>query len=205
MRDENTSNKKIIIILASLMVIIVAIIMINVLRNRGNGDSETDEDETSLEITAEEEAMISRIDSINEYAHKWLEEETIDIAKVVELYDSLIEDMKQHGKIDYIARIIMDRNDALLSKGLKQEALDALKTVDASLFSEPDQYRLYDLIINQAKELNDNATVEEYTKLQDTVADAYWEDYRATEEAVKKWEEEQAAEGQTQEVIEEGE
>ena len=210
MKDEKKSNKAIIIILASLTVVIIVLIaIITVVKlsqgNEGNDNSETDEDETTVDITVDEEALINKMDYINDYARKWLEEETIDVAKVVTMYDSLIEEVKQQGKTDYVVRIIMDRNDALLSKGLKQEALDALKTVDVSSFSEPDQYRVYTMIIDQAKELEDNLTVEEYTKLQEKVADAYWEDYKATEEALKKWEEEQATGGQTKEIVEESE
>ena len=126
---------------------------------------------------------------INKEAQALLNTEPVDIKKINELYDSGIAFAVSKGRNDYIVSFYNSRNDALVAKGLKQEALDALLTVDINSLGQPDQYRYYTKIIELAQELNDNTTVTKYQELRAPTEEAFKADYEATENAVKQYEE----------------
>ena len=126
---------------------------------------------------------------INKEAQALLNTEPVDIKKINELYDSGIAFAVSKGRNDYIVSFYNSRNDALVAKGLKQEALDALLTVDINSLGQPDQYRYYTKVIELAQELNDNATATKYQELRAPTEEAYRADYEATENAIKQYEE----------------
>ena len=199
------SNNLLIIILSLLGLIIsgllIAILFINKpIKPVENPDEETVKYDEDGDIIEEEKYELEPKDldaieinqkyqDINKQAQELLNSNPVDVKKINELYDSGIEFAISKGRNDYIISFYNSRNDALVAKGLKREALDALITVDVSSLDQPDQYRYYTAVIELAEELNDNATVSKYQELRAPTEEAYRADYEATEEAIRRYEE----------------
>ena len=220
------SNKLLAIVLSCLglliIILTIAIVLVNqpreitddkveeIIKHDEDGDI-IEEEQYELSPEALDAIEINqRYQSINEEAQKLLNSDPVDIKKINELYDSGIAFAVSKGRNDYIVSFYNSRNKALVTKGLKREALDALLTVDVSTLGQPDQYRYYTSVIELATELNDHATVVKYQELRAPTEAAYMSDYNATEEAIKRYEEnkrewqEQAEQEEQQDPNEEG-
>lgn len=138
------------------------------------------------EKVLKEKQLIDEVYRINEGVQQSLDKESVDMDTINQLYAAGVAKAIELDRTDYVIVITNDVTGALLSKGLKRESLDILLSVDFSLFSEPNQYRFYDRIIELAKELNDSEVVAKYQTLRSQVEPEYMAEYEATQEAAKR-------------------
>lgn len=148
-----------------------------------------DDNETvceSDEAVLREKQLVDESSRVEEAVWRLLDQEPVDVDAINKLYDDAVAKALELDRKDYIIVFANNRNRALLSKGLKREALDALLAIDFDLFLGPDQYRLYTKIIDLATELNDAEILNEYQALRAKVEEDYMVDYRNTEEAARR-------------------
>ena len=186
------NNKIMVIILSCLGVLAiglaVGLIVVNVTsRNEekavANSERETDDwVELDTEITRGLVDARSQINTIDEKDSSYA-------SKISELYDPLIKMAVDNARLDYMITMVVEKSTILESKGYKREALDALASQDYSSLSGPDRYRMYDRMVKLADELGEVETANQYRELQKAVESEYWADYNATEEAVKRYQE----------------
>lgn len=195
-----TNNKFLIIILSVLGLIVVAltvsiiVVKLNppVQEETSTENEEEEEEDYPLywEGMSEEEFTESQLHELELNLHdqtmELLSRQPADVSAVNKLYDSAIAKALEEDRTDYIISYIDQRTEDYLSFGLTRAALDAMLTTDFSIFSEPDQYRLYTKVIELAEELNDTAVLSEYKALQKSVEAAYQADYNATAEAARR-------------------
>ncbi|MBR2839824.1 hypothetical protein IKE82_00620 [Candidatus Saccharibacteria bacterium] len=205
---ENNTNKKLLYVLIGLGLFIVGLVIaiVVVKINSQNSESEystVEEDEPVEEWAKEDDEIVSQFEAMREEVLTLLEEDPVNVTKINELYDEAKSMVLTKNRKDYIVTLTNERNSFLLSKGLKNEALDALTKGDYSMLLGPDQYRIYAKIIEQAEELGNTEVATRYRELQSEVADEYEADYKATEDALKDYEAQEMAEIEAMEAEEE--
>lgn len=196
-------NKHLAVILSILgciiIILITAIVIVNINSSspqeepqiaEEDEEDEEEDDELYWEGMSEEEFNEAQLHELEMNLHSQtleiLGKNPSNVAEVNKLYDSAIAKALELGRSDYVISFIDQRKEDLLSFGLTREALDAMLTTNFSLFSEPDQYRLYTEVIELAEELNDKTVLSEYKALQKSVEAAYQADYEATAEAAAR-------------------
>lgn len=199
MDDSNSKNtldkfnKKTMIIIASCLCVLAVGLIISLIVVRinsqneeetiTNSERETDDwVELDTEITRGLVDARSQINAIDEKDSSYA-------SKISELYDPLIKMAVDNARLDYMITMVVEKSTILESKGYKREALEALASQDYSSLSGPDRYRMYNRMVKLADELGEVETANQYRELQKAVESEYWADYNATEEAVKRYQE----------------
>ena len=187
-RMRSGNEKHLVGVLAGLGVVIVGLVVVIVVVNTKRNDDIRDELEQGIEESyiRDDQKLTARVLGIKEEAKKILKAKPVDFDKFDELFDSGIEMALEMNRIDYVPVLTNDRYDLLMGAGYKKEALEALKKGDYDVLSEPDRYRLYEKIIELAKELGDDNILSEYSSKQENVAGAYWADYHAHEKSLNE-------------------
>ena len=113
----------------------------------------------------QDSSLATGLDLANKEASALLAEEPVDVNRVDQAYG----DIKFHAtaieREDYLATILSDEANLFLSKGLKQEALNVLKSVDMDKLDVFAQKEMCDKIIGLANELGDGETVAKYNEI----------------------------------------
>ena len=112
------------------------------------------------------------------------------------LYNPVINTYLGEGDFASAQTFILLRNDNLISRDFKKEALDALLAIDYNIFPEVIQNRYYNKIINLAKELNEKDIEEKYQVLADKTKAAVEAASRASAEWAEKMQSQGVEEGQ---------
>lgn len=204
-------NKSLTIILASLCCVAIALAVI-VIVNHFNTTSETSTDSSSKlsNLSEEEKALYESytnyVETYNQTkakAAELLAQEPIDVQAIISLYTERINQCLANNELDRASSYISAERTDLLSKNFKKEALDALISIDYSVFNEVEQHRRYTNIISLAKELDENEIVSKYEPLAAKTKAAYDANYAA---AAKVATEEIIIENdESEEIIMEGE
>lgn len=193
-KKKQPRKLSLIIVLVSLCVVIIALVVgIIALVNNANRTNEKNSALAEFEEKWEEgsEDLNDRLMSANIEAQTLASQEPIDVTKINELYDAVFTQAFLRDRKDYMLPIIKAENDLLLAHGLKQEALQVLRSINYEILAEPDQYRVYAMIIELAGELGDTEMVTQYQDLQKGVEEAYLENQQFTEEYLKSVQQQQ--------------
>ena len=213
-KKSSVNEKHLLVGLFCLLVIIVGLVMAIVVVNKNQDDNEPTEElvdetdelacyyddeeeeegtcEDDIELNRSESEMVKAVEKIEKEEQAMADRGSVDVGKINHMYDDGIKKATELGRSDYVFVLVSARTDFLKENGLQKEALDALLKTDFDLFLDPDKYRLYSEIIEIADDLKETEISSRYRQLQKTVADEYWADYRGTEEAAKKYQEEQS-------------
>ena len=192
--EKSINNKHLILILSVLGAIIVALVIAIIVVNVNTPTKEeptVTEEERELywddmsEEELEEAHFLEEWYSIKDQVGKLLEEENVDTETINKLYYDAIEKEISNKRLDHAYSYIIEWKNNLLSKDLKQEALDGLVKVNYEAFYAPDQYRLYKELIDLADSLGDSSTKQKYEALLAGVEAAYNEDSQITENALQ--------------------
>lgn len=180
---EKTSNNKVLVgILVVLGLVIVGlgagIAIVNLNNNAGQ-----DEEVATTEEQKAYYDYVNDFDKVKEKAKELLSQSPVDATALVNLYDPYIEQCLADGAVDRASAYIQERNQNLISAGLKKEALDELTKIDYSVFNEPEQYRYYSMIVELAKELGESGVVAQYEPLMTKTKEAWDRNYAAAERA----------------------
>lgn len=195
MNEGHVSHEKrnlliILVILCVLAVVLSVLVVINVV-NQSTGEevdhtsSRPDVSEMSKE-DIEYYNYVDDYDAVEAQVKKMLSQSPIDADGIRDLYISKINQYANNGEIDRATSFIYAMVDAFSSKGLKQEALDAMLTIDLSIYEEPEQYRQYTNIIELAQEVGDQETEEKYKALREEVRELYEIDDGISKDAEKE-------------------
>jgi hypothetical protein len=169
-------NQVLILILSILLLVGVGLAIGNIiLVNHSNpntpsqDNAQSDVTTSTTPMTEEEQAKFNHFQNqykeITEAANAILSKEDVVASDILEIYNPVINQYLNEGDYSDAQIYILWRNDNLLSKGFKKEALDALKSVDWSIFPDNLKHRHYQKIVDLAKEIGDNETVAEYEAL----------------------------------------
>lgn len=197
-KPNKFNNKHLIIVLSILVCAIIALTTAIIIAKVNAPVQEEpvaeEEDEETYDLYWEgmsedeyQEAQLAELEAtLHDQTSQLLNQQPPDIDAVNKIYDSAIATALEQGRKDYIISFTDQRKDDFLAFGLTQAALDAMLTTDFSIFSEPDQYRLYTEVVELAEELNNSTVLEKYKALQKSVEAAYQADYNATAEAAAR-------------------
>ena len=181
-RDIGKSNKILIGVLAGLLLVIVGltvgVVAIHLNKNKDVEIADNNEEEIDLEedelfdgetmedakrkMAQDKEWKGIRQDIDNRVA-ELMNSDTVDVDAVNKIYNDGIKKANEFNRHDYVVDLIVSRTSNFKSKGLMQEALDALFTIDPEIFDNVEKYYYYTNIIDIAKELNDQRLISEYT------------------------------------------
>jgi len=176
-------EKGLAIILAALCVVAVVLVGFVIAGFSSEGRELAGETEESEDINYAQEEYKEYVDDFNDVearVQELLNENPVDVNAIRELYAQNIQPLLEYGDYSRANSFIYSEKEALLSKGFKREALDALTEVDYSIFPEPSQYRRYRDIIQLAEELGDTEVIAKYQPLADKTKAAYDANYAAT-------------------------
>lgn len=185
---EVMDSKALVGVLGFLCVVIVGLVVGIVVVNLNQGDSgggngvsydcSVEENVDSEQALSEEEIAASDefaadFNLLEEEADKLFGVEPVDLDAVVSLYEFKIQKYIERGDYRRAALLINTRTAQLVSRGYDQVALDALTPIDFSKYSEVEQYRQYQQIIDIAEKLGKNDVIEKYDTLRAGVKEAF--------------------------------
>ena len=197
---KTSSNKALIGVLVFLCVAIVGLVVGIVVANV-NANYER---ENAWKDGLSEEQIIAQ-GYVNDYndtrakAKELLNRNPVDADAIVRLYKDVINGFISGGNAGRASAYIVAMDEDLLAAGLKERALDELINLDYSSFSGPDQYRHYNRIITQARDLGRDDIVSKYEPLLASVKEIYDANYEASSRAAERGEEIKA---RSQEIVE---
>ena len=203
---DKAKNTGLVLVLVFLIVIIIGLIVgIVFVRNDNNGGDEeepqteeiwTDSSDVSDEEKAKHDRFISIYNDVAKKAEELYSHDKVSADEIMNLYNPVINTYLGEGDFASAQTFILLRNDNLISRGFKKEALDALLAIDYNIFPEVIQNRYYNKIINLAKELNEKDIEEKYQVLADKTKAAVEAASRASAEWAEKMQSQGAEEGQ---------
>lgn len=187
-----SNNRGLIALLCVLVVVIVGLvtgIIIVENNNTAEENSQNEEDEVVyFDTNMDGEGLVAYgeyleyYDEVRAKAKELMEIDPVDIEAVRSLYNEAIAKYAAENGYSEVQAFVLAEKEDLLSGGFKREALDALAVVDYSYFPEPAQHRIYNEIIDLAKELGDAVVVAKYEPL----AEATKEAFESSDEAIRE-------------------
>lgn len=153
-------------------------------------DSETEDSEEIqtydpevLKELEESEALVGgRFNEIKTESEELLKQDPIDADRINRLYNDGIAFASENGRTDYAMTLVLDRVQQLTDVGLKDKALEGTIAVDASVFSDPDKYRFYSIIVDLAEQTGNDEILQEYRPLQSSMKEAFDENANRIDE-----------------------
>ncbi|MBR2994610.1 hypothetical protein IKF32_01700 [Candidatus Saccharibacteria bacterium] len=203
--QKNTSNNVgLITVLVILVLVIVGLVVgIVLVKNNTGGGEEPQEEEVwtdSTEMTEEEkmkhDQFIATYNEIAKKAEELYSHESVSAEEIMNLYTPTIKAYLDKGDFADAQTFILLRNENLIDRNYKKEALDALTSIDYSIFPEVMQNRYYNRIIKLASELNETDVVNKYQVLADKTKAAAEEASKASAEWAEKMQIQETEEGQ---------
>lgn len=175
-QKKTSNNAGLIVILVVLVLIIVGLVVgIIVVKNNEGGESEepskeevwTDSTEMTDEEKAKHEQFNETYNEIVKKAEELYSHDSVSAEEIMNLYTPTIKSYLDQNDYADAQTFILLRNSNLIERGYKKEALDALVSIDYSIFPEVIQNRYYNKIINLASELNKKEIADKYQVLAD--------------------------------------
>ena len=203
---DKAKNTGLVLVLVFMIMIIVGLIIgIVFVRNDNNGGDEeepqteeiwTDSSDVSDEEKAKHYRFIAIYNDVAKKAEELYSHGKVSADEIMNLYNPVINTYLGEGDFASAQTFILLRNDNLISRDFKKEALDALLAIDYNIFPEVIQNRYYNKIINLAKELNEKDIEEKYQVLADKTKAAVEAASRASAEWAEKMQSQGVEEGQ---------
>lgn len=191
--QKKKNNKWLVVVLCALVVLIVGLVIGIIIVNNNRVAEESSQNSTSDDVIYfdtnmdgdELAAFEEYMDYYNETRAKvkdLMNADPVDVGAVMKLYSEAITKYSVSDGYSEVQAFVLAEQEDLLSGGFKKEALDALISVDYGYFPEPAQHRIYNDIIDLAKELGDEAVVAKYEPL----AEATREAFESSDEAIRE-------------------
>lgn len=175
-------NKSLVILLCVLIVAIVGlgigigVVMLNSKEEVAVEDKSTEEEGIVSTATLEQietyEAFRQEYDAVLAETQRLLSENPVDTVAIRELYTEAMSGYMNAATYGNVQDLMIAEYDSLISGGFKEEALDALVSVDFSIFPESVQNRWYNKIVDLAQELGNVDLVAKYQQLADMTKEA---------------------------------
>ena len=182
MLKQQIKNKRLLIVLGVLLVLIigliVGIIIANV--NSNNHGQESEESTSTGNESNNENGMTEEEIALSMHFIELRESIEADVAAINALYDNGIAECLNKNELDFAVSFIYSRTYFFIGKNFKQEALDALLSMDwdmlNGILTGAELYRQYTMVIDLADELGDTATSNKFKQLRLGVEEAHQAD-----------------------------
>lgn len=197
--QKKKNNKWLVVVLCALVVLIVGLVIGIITVNNNRAAEEDDQNSVGDDVIyfdtnmdgeelAEYNEYMDYYNEVRARVREIMNADSVDVGAVMKLYTEAITKYAARNGFSEVQAFVQAEKEDLLDGGFKREALDAMISVDYSYFPEPAQHRIYNDIIDLAKELGDAAVVAKYEPLAEATKEAFESSDRAIREAAVEFE-----------------